>query len=205
MPFLIRPWAPPRDVPAFRIMPETPPGIERAARERFPACYPWDGDVEVPEDTFPTAARETRAFRQLPDLVTLKYWTAVSDDLRRVIEECEPGVHQFSPEIAITLTSGRPAGRAYHCINLRRYLNGTVLREHSNLRRMSNGAPDPRTIPEALILDEAAITGRHLWRAADFHLKWFMSEELAERMINARITGFDIQHHRAVARRAEAS
>ena len=82
MPFLIKPWSLPRSVPVFRVEPDPPPFIERARREPYPLCYPWDNDVEVPADAFPTSAREVNAFRVLPDFLSLKYWPAVSAEFR---------------------------------------------------------------------------------------------------------------------------
>jgi len=201
MPFLIQPWLPPRDVPAFRIEADPPPFIERASQERFPLCYPWDNDVEVPADAFPVSAREVNAFRVLPDFLHLKYWPAVSAEFRAILEDLEPGIHQFSDEVAIHFKNGKRVERQYYCLNLRRYLSGTMIREQSTVQRMRNGAPDPKVKREALVLDEAVVGERHFWRAADLHKKWFISDELARRIAQARIGNLDMQHHTLGARR----
>ena len=200
MPFLIKPWSPPRDVPAFRLYPDPPPFHDRARLESYPACYPWENDVEVPPDAFPSAAREINAFRVLPDYLGLKYWPAVSAPLRAVIEELEPGLHQFN-ELEVTYKSGKPHEHRYYCLNVRGYLYGSVIRELSTLQRMRNGVPDPKVKHEALVLDIDVIGNRHLWRAGDFHKKWFISDELARRVTQARLTGLNMQRHALGARR----
>ena len=201
MPFLIRPWLPPRDVPSFRIEPDPPPFIERARQERYPLCYPWDNDVEVPGDAFPASAREVNAFRALPDFLSLKYWPAVSAEFRAIVEDLEPSLHQFSQEIPIFYKTGKRVERQYYCLNIRGYLYNTVIRELSTVRRMRNGAPDPKIREHALVLDEVAIGNRHLWRAGDLHKKWFISDEMSRRIIGAKIGNLDVQRHAMGSRR----
>ena len=201
MPFLIKPWSLPRSVPVFRVEPDPPPFIERARREPYPLCYPWDNDVEVPADAFPTSAREVNAFRVLPDFLSLKYWPAVSAEFRAIVEDLEPGVHQFSEEIPIFYKTGKRVERHYYCLNIRGYLDNTIIRELSTIRRMRNGAPDPKVRHEELVLDETSIGERHLWRATDMHKKWFISDEMARRIAGAKIGNLDVQRHMSGTRR----
>jgi hypothetical protein len=189
--------------PLFVCKPDVGPVLEEMRRQ-FDAEHRASGifssgtmndDLELPPEAFCTEARETKGFKKFPDVyVSLKYWPGVVQEFKDLVEEFEPGVHQFSAPVQLYYKDGTPCEKIYYCINMRRYLDHTIIMEQSSGPTISYKGKtnmDPTQHDDTLTLNEAVIAGRHFWRARDFRNEWFCSDEFKRAIERAKLKKLD--------------
>jgi hypothetical protein len=191
--------------PHFACTPDAGPVLE-AIRKSF---HPWrsgvmDEDLEMPPEAFCTQARETKGFKKFPDVyVSLKYWPGVTQEFKDLVEEFEPGVHQFSAPISLYYKNGQPCEKVYYAMNMRRYLDQTIIMEQSTgPTNTYNGVTymDPTQFDDTLALDGEVTTGRHFWRSRDFFKLWFFSDEFKRAFDKAKFKKLDFTRCRVGTR-----
>lgn len=119
------------------------------------------GDA-VSADLLPKRARLRTARRFIPRIGLLAGYWAVGQDFKDLVEEREPGVHQFFP-IQIFYKDGRAVEEAFYILHIRRSISALKL-EQSNAALQSSGIVQILFHPLKIVLDRAKISGRHLWR-----------------------------------------
>jgi hypothetical protein len=161
-------------------------------------------DLELPPEAFCTEARETKGFKRFPDVyVSLKYWPGVAQEFKDMVEQFEPSVHQFSAPVQLYYKNGRPYEKTYYCMNMRRYLDNTIIMEQSTgptgtYRSVTK--MDPTQHDDTLTLDGDVIAGRHFWRAKDFYRYWFFSDAFKQAIDKAKLKKLDFTHCRVGTR-----
>lgn len=149
--------------------------------------------VRLPVDCFASAARAPKSNNSLPHCINLHAHYGVSEVWRDVIEELEPGHHQFV-ECDVRMKDGRSADMRYFSLQVM-----TVLRDLPDPARTTS----PFSIRKngeryynnsdlgTIVIDRTRIAGRHLWRSEDIHDGFItVSDEMWRRMDAAKIRGF---------------
>jgi len=125
-----------------------------------------------------------------------------SDRLKDLIEELEPGVHQFLPITEAVGTEGKPLERAFYFLNILTRLSA-VVEEKSTVEwaEIKFGARFMKTKLVAkndfrLVLKRSVIDGHHIWRGTRDELSTFLfcSDELKERMVHAGMRPVPTDH-----------
>ena len=134
----------------------------------------------------------------------------VSDRARQVIEDVEPGVHQFVP-VEYESTAGKPLGTRYFLFVGNRIDGVSRLSPGMTLARGIMWIPARDLPPERrpagfsdsvqpqLIFDAAATGGVHLW--VDKHLAFaaiYLSDTLARAITDAGLTGVELPPIRTI-------
>jgi hypothetical protein len=198
--------------PLFVCKPDVGPVLEEMRRQ-FDARHRASGifssgtmndDLELPPEAFCTEARETKGFKTFPDVyISLKYWPGVVQQFKDLVEEFEPGVHQFSAPVQVYYKNGKPYEKTYYCMNMRRYLDHTIIIEQSTgptTTYMGKIDMDPTQHDDTLTLDGNVIAGRHFWRAKDFYRYWFFSDAFKQAIDKAKLKKLDFTRCRVGAR-----
>ncbi len=127
----------------------------------------------LPENV-PGEARVVSKHRTLPDFITLSPAMRVCAAFREIVEDLEPGVHQFSP-VTLYARSGEKVDRHYYLFKVLQ-TRDAVIDEKSDVEWVPlDSIPGPtylaftRMSPH-LTLDAQRIAGRHVWRG-DKHLR----------------------------------
>jgi hypothetical protein len=158
-----------------------------------------NADIDLPTLAFPRTARETQGRKQLYDFLHMVPRQVVSGEFKDIIEYFEPNVHQFSAEIEVFYKDGRRSEKKYYGLQLRSYLDNTIVPEKSS-RVIGSGRVDGGmryegiSLSDHYFLDERAIHGRHFWAAHDFIFSWFMSDEMVKAVKKAKIMGLEFKH-----------
>ena len=159
-------------------------------------------DVALPSDAFPTMLRSEKRNKNMPDFIAVNGFLVVCAEFRDMVEELEPGTHQFSPVLEVIYLDGRPTEKTFHAVVIRRHLKGTVI-PHLCTPKLSAGGKFMTIMDLAsywkdhLVLDEEKVSDRHLWKDRDFHpSSWFMSDELTKRVRKAKLKGLELTRHR---------
>lgn len=141
----------------------------------------------APPEVFVKTARHSTPKKIFPDMINLGYFCGVSDRFRAVLEEFEPGLHQFSEPADVRYKDGRPSEMTYYSFNPRVHLYNTLIIEqstaHKGISEYTNKlelTPDYRD--SVLVTDEAIIQGHHFWVAPDYYAHWFVSDALKKRL-----------------------
>lgn len=159
-------------------------------------AYPYaSGGVRLKEENVPREARVASQHRTLPDFVTLPQAIGVSPAFRKIVEELEPGVHQFFP-VTLCARSGELAHRQYDLFNIVGKVDA-VIEEKSDVKRIRSDLGSmvlhyTRAEPH-LTLDAKLIVSRHVWRGdKDLHNQIFFSDELGERVARLNMKKLDL-------------
>lgn len=185
------------------IEPDPLPGLQRlksdfASQGRFFFSH-FLQDMELPQDAFPVRARETQGRKHLHDFLNMSPHLACSESVKDIIEQFEPGFHQFS-EVAVTYKDGRPAEKRYFAFRVLRHLDNTLIPEKSFRvachRRADGGVSYSGTgLDDSYTLDGRAIQGRHLWVAKDVPVfPFWISDEMYRSLRKAKIKGLYYSH-----------
>ena len=119
----------------------------------------------------------------------------VSDRFRAIIEELEPGVHQFEP-IAFVAKDGSPLGRRWFwqiCNRIDSVHRGKttwVLNRVQWMPPLEPGAEEPR-----LVFDLARIGSARFWNDKHSSSSNFMSDDAKSRLEAEKITGLRFRHY----------
>lgn len=150
---------------------------------------PWKSGRRVRPDSVPKVIRRFGR-RKLLDFEGQFVWT-VSDRFRQLIEEIEPGVHQFEPVRYINRDGQLYEERWFWQVCNRL---DSVDRERSTgeLRRVVYG---PRKgVPFRVVFNLEAIGRAKFWCDKHYGLGQLVTDEVHERLVAERVTG--LRYHR---------
>ncbi|WP_281929939.1 imm11 family protein [Roseibium album] len=160
----------------FRDMPhETPPGT-RLVVEGFPRVL----EIESSHTT-------------LPDFFLLSGKYAVSSKTKDILEELEPGVHQFIP-IVLKKKSGEPFEGKFYVLHPRSAVDA-IAPELSDvsIHTTPGGRVTMRLskVNPKLTSYKSKINGRHFWTGDEsFSNLFFSSDEFFQKIQNEKLIGF---------------
>lgn len=114
----------------------------------------------------PTRARETTKKKAYPDIFSMPGLNAVNGRFRDLVEEFEPGVHQFFPLELLKKNGDRIEGD-YFIFNCAVSFD-SLLVQHSEVKWLDTDAPylPPRLLIKSFwrnVHSRPAIQGRHIW------------------------------------------
>jgi hypothetical protein len=126
--------------------------------------------------------------KKLPGVIGLGGFWIVSELFRTLVEEREPGLHQFFPA-AILTKSGEPWPHNYFVFNICLRLKASLL-EKSKLvwRTRFDGERDASTPgnDDTLFVDREVVRGRHVWRDGFFSDVAMISDELKQALVRRK-------------------
>jgi hypothetical protein len=131
------------------------------------------------------------------DMFPLPALCGVSERFRRIVEELEPGVHQFFP-LTILQRSGTPFDEKYYILNVCQDFEAQLypdlskrvfLDERFNPPQV-NYEPRIRYYDGEQVFSRSTIAGRHLWRSL-IH-RYFISDTLLTRLKQENIKHFEL-------------
>jgi hypothetical protein len=126
-----------------------------------------------------------------PDFITISSLYVASDSFRRIVEEFEPGVHQFIP-VTLRDSESRPIESPYWFVNVLTVcdaaLRSSALPELERLGRIPGRAEAVARYGSSVNFVDASLTsGKHLWRTPGFAWDVLFSDELYLRIRAARL------------------
>lgn len=129
------------------------------------SAYGWGGGIWRDPDLMPKSGYQTKRGR-VPDVFPMPASNAVSQRFKDLVEEFEPGVHQFFP-LALRDKNGVPLPDPYYIFNCRARLDAVLVAE-SGLSWRSEKIPEGRPVSSMsfdsqLVFSRPAIAGHHLW------------------------------------------
>lgn len=168
----------------------------------------WDPRVphrydpaEVPRQAFLTSGNKT-----IPDFVPIHARWGVSPEARALIEEFEPGVHQFVPVEILRPRSGKPIHRLdgrvldtpYYLFSVQTLIDAVwVERSEVEISPVLGSPPSVYQVPGRwnIVLRRDLVAGHHVWRGRH-HLPrdLFFSDALAREVEARRLR--KLQMHR---------
>ncbi|CAN5867823.1 hypothetical protein BH11PSE6_BH11PSE6_01030 [soil metagenome] len=156
----------------------------------------WDRQgVRLPETLFPRSVHIQSGTGALPDAINAGGFLGCSQRLKDVIEELEPGVHQFHP-VPVTVKAGERTPTTYYATVLGRALVDQVVLEQSTMKRSNGGGFAKVDNPSLwdggkIAIDRSLSSGWHVWISWDLYTHWTCSDELKARLDAAKISCFD--------------
>jgi len=145
----------------------------------------------------------------IPDFVVISGIRGMSREARDLVEEFEPGVHQFIPvnivrkrgNKPIVRLDGRVLDEPYYLFNCMVWLD-TILLDRSEVYKadIGNGVvtayPD-LTKPEArIVLNREMISGHHVWRGnLHFPERLFFSDQFATATLRKNLKKLEFTHY----------
>jgi hypothetical protein len=128
----------------------------------------------------------------IPDFLTIASKHVASDGFRQLVEELEPGVHQFIP-VTLYDRDDIPVDRPYWLLNPQVVVDVELKSERLEELRREGRVPSreeahARYGRRYLFAERSAIEGRHFWRISrDFMPDLYFSDELIRRVRLARL------------------
>lgn len=144
---------------------ESMPRFEYEGQKR--PHWVWGTGRLVTAPPVPTAAIQQDRHK-LTDVFRLPGASAVSGRFRALIEQFEPGVHQFFP-ITLKAKSGEPIDEEYYILNVTQMFDA-ILFAASDVTWPTKeagpfeGMPLVGTLSEPFRVSKKEVSGRHLWR-----------------------------------------
>jgi hypothetical protein len=141
-------------------------------------------------DHMPTKIMREGQKRPTPDVVFTWSMPLVNDAFRETVERFEPAVHQFFP-VDILWKDGSLAGKRYFLVVCNRL--DSVHRDLTTMR--FNGVlwePVPGGNSHT-VFDKSKFAGKHLWRDKHLISAPLLSNELAQALREAGITGIKLK------------
>jgi hypothetical protein len=178
-----------------------PPGEKAKFNDRASACrqyvyykYTFEPGMVIPDDPplgsledheWPVEVRLERDYKALNALLRMTGHVLAADQaLKDVIEELDPGVHQFRP-LRIVRKSGAEHATPYCTMLIGRWLDSFTPEQTDKRlwrdagRRYSQATLDDDTRSADLAFSRAAFGNAHLWREKRiFNIDYFFSDEL---------------------------
>jgi hypothetical protein len=176
------------------------------------STYPANQGRPIRAGNVPTRI-EWQEKAPVADVLTEHGMIVVPERFREIVEQFEPGVHQFLP-VAYVDRRGKVLAQRYYFVACNRL--DSIDREHSTMilfkeRRWSTALAilgvDPTQIPlgfninvePKIVFNNAQVGGRHAW--SDMFLPLvapYLSDALAEALIEESFTGISISKGEAV-------
>ena len=159
-----------------------------------------------PADEAPWDLEILRKRKVLPDFFSIRGEFGVSRAFKEILEELEPGVHQFFP-IKAQRIDGEPVAGEYFIFVTCVLLDTALIPEMSNVIQLGKVETFPNGLtydsiyytasgpgPDTFTLDRKVIGDHHAW--CDERLpKIFFSDEFVARIEAAKLGGVDLMTH----------
>ncbi|CAK0758639.1 putative PAS domain-containing protein [uncultured Gammaproteobacteria bacterium] len=130
------------------------------------------------------------------DFICLPPVRGVTEAFRAMVEELEPGVHQFFP-VEVTRKNGEPLEKQYYLLNVCQAIDAVIIdRSDVEWTYTSLNIPGLTRIPVLQLtrgsphftLSGPAIAGRHIWRGkSELSSLMFFSDALMQRVLEQRM------------------
>lgn len=152
--------------------------------------------IALPRELFPDSARISGRAKHPPHIIDMWMFPGVSEIVRDLIEEFEPGIHQFV-EIPVTLKSGEPTPHRYSALNILNIVDSYVDFERTALPNKDYAALGRKLLPVSpfekrpIYVRKQAIGQRHLWRSPEMFFSITVSDALCARMRAAKVFGYN--------------
>ncbi len=179
--------------PKIEIKDEVPNGTNPSIWDEFG----WGFKIKGPLPTL----LQLKSTGKLWDLFAVVWhYTGISDQLRQIIEDIEPGVHQFFP-VTILQRSGTPFDEKYYILNVAQKFNAQLHRpDQSDDSRREKFTLYGDQVPPYLELgamnpafSRPKIAGRHLWIHTDRLNKCaVMSDVMFKRWKKEKIRRYEV-------------
>ncbi|MEX0366663.1 MAG: DUF1629 domain-containing protein [Ruegeria sp.] len=144
----------------------------------------------------------TKKAEKLPDIFSARNGVRIiTDRVRRILEEFDPGVHQILPIEAVYRDGSQPE-TPYFIMNVTKYLDAVNDELSSVKMEVQIGGPgsrdqmvlDPPT-SHSLILNRSVTEGHHFWREKRYYqLPLLMSDEMHAEFKAQKIKGYKFWH-----------
>jgi hypothetical protein len=160
--------------------------------------YPYTGGGRpVSLGPGPFVAVMTTKHKYPPDFICLPPAWGVTEEFRAMVEDLEPGVHQFF-EAEVTRKNGVPLEHKYYLFNICQRIDAVIidrsdvywdtiesnipgLPKYLSVLHISRGSPH-------FTLSRPAIAGRHIWRGNQMlRNDIFFSDALMQRVLAAKL------------------
>lgn len=180
-----------RYLPKIIATPECPEYATNAAYREQHGFIPngiHAGGNAIEDRFWPTSGRFKNELKVVPRLLGLCSFYLIPESWHDVIEEFEPGVHQFK-HIPLTLKDGSPLEERFYAMNIRQALTDAADRDRSTAP--TKVYPDGRFVflntanrPQAHVyFRKSELQGFHLWCPREILIYDFaMSDELFDRI-----------------------
>ena len=152
--------------------------------------------IVPPRELFPDSGRISGRAKHPPHIIGMWMFPGVSQIVRDLIEEFEPGVHQFV-EVPVTLKSGDPTPHRYSALNILNIVDNYVDFEKTELPNKDYGGVGRKLLPVSafekrpIYVRKQAIGQRHLWRSPEMSFSMAVSDALCARMQAAKVFGYN--------------
>ncbi|WP_444928417.1 imm11 family protein (plasmid) [Microbulbifer sp. SSSA002] len=162
------------------------------------AIFGLSTGVHIDPSRFPTKAKEETKKKVIPDIFSMPGLNAVSQRFKDLVEEFEPGIHQFLP-LDLFKKTGDPIDGNFYTFNCGKRLDA-VLNKHSNVEWMASnevtGEPElDIDVRYTNYLSAPRIKGHHFW-SSDYQrvIGVYVSEEVFKRLKTEKFKYFKFQH-----------
>lgn len=140
---------------------------------------------ELAELAWPKSGYTEKKRKKIPAYIDRWSIQMVSESFRQLVEDMEPGVHQFFPFDLRNGKRGEPAPEQYYILNIATLLD-SVDPEKSDVKRRRGVAGKPGTfvvsgLSDKFVVRSDVIAGHHLWRERYVGSVFFGSEEFINR------------------------
>lgn len=152
--------------------------------------------IVLPRVLFPDSGRISGRSKHPPHIIDMAMFPGVSEVVRGLIEEFEPGVHQFI-DVPVTLKSREPTSHRYSALNILNIVDNYVDFDRTELRSKDYGAFGRKLLPVSafekrpIYVAKQAIANRHLWRSPEMSFGITVSDALCARMRDAKVFGYN--------------
>ena len=155
----------------------------------------------------PKRAVLTSGHKTVPDFAAIHHRLGLSPEARALVEEFEPGTHQFLPvEVARPRRSKRPIHRTdgrvldgpFHLFIPQVYLDAVWIERSAVQVTPTHHGPElvvPHLGSDRIVLRRELVAGRHVWRGL-FHLpgRVFFSDALVREAKRRKLRGPEFTH-----------
>ena len=130
----------------------------------------------------PSSGYTEKPRKRIPDYTDRWGLQFVSENFRQVVEELEPGLHEFFPFQLRNGKRGDPAPQQYYVMNIMTqcdcidYEQGGVSVDRRHDGSITYFSPE-RISHEGMVLKSDIIVGKHLWRAKYLGGSFFISDD----------------------------
>ncbi|MEP5759318.1 MAG: DUF1629 domain-containing protein [Litoreibacter sp.] len=142
--------------------------LSRAGRLGLDSATPYN----PASGPFPTSGYTERPRKRIPDYMDRWSLQFVSENFRQVVEELEPGLHEFFPFQLRNGKRGDPAPQQYYVMNIMTlcdcidYEQGGVSVDRFHDGRIAFFSPE-KIWHEGMVLKKDIVAGKHLWLAGE--------------------------------------
>jgi hypothetical protein len=176
--------------------------------QRPPLGFTYYGGVPIDSTMVASEFFLISSHKQLAGIFSISGYWGCSGEFKDIVEELEPGVHQFFPVRTITrlrsekpitrLRDGGPVDDQYFILNCLQLVDAIVPEKSSGptFRMAVAGGREPTffTARDHVCLSKDRIAGKHLWRGkteALYDGYYLVSNELMARIKAAKLKGYD--------------